>query len=49
MATLYLRDRREPLYDQKKILKAIQRRSANIKLRPGAPDSSRLLREDRDR
>jgi antitoxin FitA len=36
-------------YGQKKILADIARRRKKIKLKPGAPDSTTLLREDRDR
>jgi plasmid stability protein len=39
----------QALYAQKKTLASIQRRNKRVKLKPGAPDSSVLLREDRDR
>jgi plasmid stability protein len=38
----------QALYTHKKALSGILKRSAKRKLKPGAPDSLALLREDRD-
>jgi plasmid stability protein len=39
----------QALYAQKKLLTAIEKRRLRKKLKPGTPDSSLLLREDRNR
>jgi plasmid stability protein len=39
----------QAVYGRKNILKDIERRRKKIKLKPGTPDSTTLLREDRDR
>jgi plasmid stability protein len=39
----------QAVYAQKKVLESLRKRRLRKKLKPGTPDSTTLLREDRDR